>query len=63
MSSKKSFPFTYKRLLKRYKDYKLEYQIKGHERDIVSLNREIEVHKEILLMLRKKEKNEQKKEH
>lgn len=63
MSVKKSFPFTYKRLLKRYRDFKLEYRIKGHERDIVSLNREIEAHKEILLMLRKKERNEQKKEY
>ena len=41
----------YKRLMKKYIDFKLEYRIKAHERDIDHLKSKIEVHEEVLKVL------------
>lgn len=52
MSIKKSI--IYKTLIKKYIDFKLEYRIKAHERDVEILKDKINVHKEILVMLNKR---------
>ena len=52
MSIKKSI--IYKTLIKKYIDFKLEYRIKAHERDVEILKDKINVHEEILAMLNKR---------
>ena len=52
MSIKKSI--IYKTLIKKHIDYKLEYRIKAHERDIEILKHKIEAHDKILEMLNKR---------
>ena len=52
MSIKKSI--IYKTLIKKYVDYKLDYRIKAHERDIEILKHKIEAHDKILEMLNKR---------
>ena len=56
MSIKKSI--IYKTLIKKYVDYKLEYRIKAHERDVEILKHKIEVHEKILEMLNKRKDSE-----
>ena len=53
MSIRKSI--LYKSLVKKYVEYKLEYRIRAHEREIELLNSSIEAHEEVLKMLRKRE--------
>ena len=52
MSIKKSI--IYKTLIKKYVDYKLDYRIKAHERDVEILKHKIEAHDKILEMLNKR---------
>ncbi len=55
MSIKKSI--LYKKLVKKYVDYKLEYRIRAHERDIEFLKHKIEVHEKVLTMLNNRKSN------
>ena len=55
MSIKKSI--LYKKLVKKYVEYKLEYRIRAHESDINHLRDNIEAHEQILLMLNKRKIN------
>ena len=52
MSIKKSI--IYKSLIRKYIDYKLDFRIKAHERDVEILKDKIEAHNEILEMLNKR---------
>lgn len=56
MSIKKSI--IYKTLIKKYIDYKIDYRIKAHERDVKLLKHKIEVHEKILEMLNKRKAKE-----
>ena len=56
MSIKKSI--VYKTLIKKYIDYKLDYRIKAHEKDVEILKHKIEAHEKILEMLNKRKAKE-----
>ena len=56
MSIKKSI--IYKTLIKKHIDYKLDFRIKAHERDIEMLSHRIEAHNKILEMLYKRKLKE-----
>tara|TARA_B100001057_G_C22849779_1_gene950521 strand:+ start:2145 stop:2321 length:177 start_codon:yes stop_codon:yes gene_type:complete len=56
MGIKKSI--IYKTLIKKHIDYKLEFRIKAHERDLDILKHKIEAHNKILEILYKRKANE-----